>query len=97
MSDQRFVLGGDLNSFVGQGGGDKYIEKLRASFAGSRDFRETDYYAPYPIAWSSFIGRYEDTYSGRIAKDGIMEPNSLDHIIVGSEIELHSAARGCVR
>ncbi|NDE82434.1 MAG: endonuclease/exonuclease/phosphatase family protein [Chlamydiia bacterium] len=91
-SDQRFIIGGDLNSFKGQGG-DIYIEKLRASFPGSRDFRETDYYAPFPIAWSSFIGRYEDTYSGRIAKDGIMDPNALDHIIVGKDIELHSASR----
>ena len=92
VNDKRFLIGGDLNSFDGQGG-EKYIEKLRGLFAGSRDFRETDYHAPYPIACSSFIGRYEDTYIGRIAKDGIMEPNALDHIIVGNKIELHSSAR----
>lgn len=88
----RFVLGGDLNAFD-QVGGDKYIEKLRTLFTNSQDFRETDYYAPNPIARSSFIGRYDDTYSGRIAKDGIVEPNALDHILVGNGIELQAAAR----
>lgn len=91
-TEQRFVIGGDLNAFD-QLGGDKYIEKLRELFVGSQDFRETDYYAPNPIAWSSFIGRYDDTYSGRIAKDGIVEPSALDHVIVGNGVELQSAAR----
>jgi len=91
-TEQRFVIGGDLNAFEGSGG-DKYIERLRELFTGSQDFRETDYYAPTPIAWSSFIGRYDDTYSGRIAKDGIVEPSALDHIIVGNGVELQSAGR----
>ena len=84
-TEQRFVIGGD-----------KYVEKLRELFVGSQDFRETDYYAPNPIAWSSFIGRYDDTYSGRISKDGIVEPSALDHVIVGNGIELQSAAREAV-
>lgn len=91
-TEQRFVIGGDLNAFEGSGG-DKYIERLRELFTESQDFRETDYYAPNLIAWSSFIGRYDDTYSGRIAKDGIVEPSALDHIIVGNGVELQSAGR----
>jgi endonuclease/exonuclease/phosphatase family metal-dependent hydrolase len=91
-TEQRFVIGGDLNAFQ-ESGGDKYIERLRELFTGSQDFRETDYYAPNPIAWSSFIGRYDDTYSGCIAKDGIVEPSALDHIIVGNGVELQSAGR----
>lgn len=92
---KKFVLGGDLNVFEGSGG-DKYIEKLRDLFTGSQDFRETDYYAPHPIAWSSYIGRYEDTYSKRIAKDGIVEPSALDHILVGNGVELQSAGREAI-
>lgn len=91
-SEQRFVIGGDLNAFE-QSGGDKYIEKLRELFKDSQDFRETDYYAPNPIAWSTFIGRYDDAYSGRIAKDGIVEPSALDHVIVGNGVELQAAGR----
>jgi hypothetical protein len=94
-SEQRFVIGGDLNAFE-QLGGDKYVERLRELFVGSQDFRETDYYAPYPIAWSSFIGRFDDAYSGRLAKDGIVEPSALDHILVGNGVELQSAAREAV-
>jgi hypothetical protein len=91
-NEQRFVIGGDLNVFE-QLEGDKYVEKLRELFTGSKDFRETDYYAPTPIAWNSFIGRSEDPFSPRISKDGIMEPNGLDQVIVGNGIELQSAAR----
>lgn len=91
-AEHRYVIGGDLNAFDQLGGG-KYVERLRELFVGSQDFRETDYYAPNPIAWSSFIGRYDDTYSGRLAKDGIVEPSALDHVIVGKGIELQSAAR----
>jgi endonuclease/exonuclease/phosphatase family metal-dependent hydrolase len=91
-SDQRFVFGGDLNAFDLLGGGE-YVGKLRELFAGSQDFRETDYYAPPPIAWSSFIGRYDDTYAARLAQDGMVEPSALDHILVGNGIELQSASR----
>jgi endonuclease/exonuclease/phosphatase family metal-dependent hydrolase len=91
-SSQRFVIGGDLNAFEGSGG-DKYIERLHELFGDSQDFRETDYYAPHPIAWSSFIGRFDDTYSKRLAIDGIVEPSALDQIIVGNGVELQSAAR----
>ncbi len=92
QAEKRFVIGGDLNAFNGLGG-DKYIEKLRALFIQSQDFRETDYYAPNPIVWSSFIGRYDDEYSARIAEEGIVEPSALDHIIAGNGIQLQSAAR----
>ncbi len=91
-AEERFVIGGDLNAFE-QSGGDKYIEKLRTLFTGSQDFRETNYYAPSPIAWSSFIGRYDDAYSARIAYDGIVEPSALDHIIVGLGIQLQAATK----
>lgn len=91
-TEQRFVIGGDLNAFDQLGGG-KYVERLRELFVGSQDFRETDYYAPSPIAWSSFIGRYDDTYSGRIVKDGTVEPSALDQVIVGNGIKLQSSAR----
>ncbi len=90
--EQQFVIGGDLNVFDQLGGG-QYIERLRKLFAGSKDFRETDYYAPTPIAWSSFIGRPEDPFASQIFEDGILDPNSLDQLIVGSGIELQSAAR----
>lgn len=89
---QRFVIGGDLNAFEGSGGA-QFLEGLRALLPGSRDFRETDYYAPKPIAWSSFIGRHDDTYSAQVAKEGTVAPNALDHILVGSGIELCSASR----
>ncbi|MBS0586190.1 MAG: hypothetical protein JSR76_07865 [Verrucomicrobia bacterium] len=91
-NEQRFVIGGDLNVFEQLDGG-KYVAKLRELFTGSKDFRETDYYAPPPIAWSSFIGRSEGPFSPRISKEGIIEPNALDQVIVGSGIELQSAAR----
>lgn len=91
-NEQRFVLGGDLNAFE-QSGGDRYLQKLRELFPNCKDFRETNYYAPNPIAWSSFIGRSDDTFSGSIASDGIVEPNALDHVLVGNGIELQSAAR----
>lgn len=91
-TEQRFILGGDLNAFE-QSDGDQYLEKLHDLFFASQDFRETNYYAPYPIAWSSFIGRFDDTYSGRIAKDGLLEPNALDHILVGNGVVLQSAAK----
>lgn len=94
-NEQRFVIGGDLNAFE-QSGGDKYLKRLRELFPNSQDFRETNYYAPNPIAWSSFIGRFDDALSGRIAKDGIVEPNALDHVIVGNGIALQSAAREAV-
>lgn len=83
-SGQRFVIGGDLNAFE-QSGGDKYLERLRELFPNSQDFRETNYYAPNPIAWSSFIGRPPSK--------GIVESNALDHILVGNGIELHSSGR----
>lgn len=91
-NEQRFVIGGDLNVFE-QLGGDEFVSKLRRLFTGSKDFRETDYYAPTPIAWNSFIGRSEGPFSPKISKDGMMEPNALDQVIVGSGIELQSAAR----
>lgn len=88
----RFVFGGDLNAFDQLGGGN-YVEKLRELFVGSQDFRETDYYAPTPIAWSSFIGRNEDSFAARLSQDGTVEPSALDHVLVGSEITLQSASR----
>lgn len=91
-NEQRFVLGGDLNAFVDLGG-DKYLETLRKLFLGSQDFRQTHYYAPQEIAWSTFIGRSEDAYSLPVASDGTVQPNALDHILVGNGIELKSAAR----
>lgn len=90
--DARFVLGGDLNAFEELGGA-AYLESLRTLFPGSKDFRETDYYAPRPIASSSFIGHNDDAYSGRIAIDGVMVPNAFDHILVGGDIELEGASR----
>ncbi len=91
-SEKRFVLGGDLNAFEDQGGA-QYIEKLRDLFVGAQDFRETDFYAPNPIAWSSFIGHSDDTFAARIGEDGILGPNALDQILVGNGIELQSAFR----
>jgi hypothetical protein len=91
-SAERYVLGGDLNAFEQLGGAD-YIEKLRTLFAGSQDFRETDYFAPQPIAWSSFIGRPGDAFAASIAEDGTLAPNALDHLIAGSSIKLQQASR----
>lgn len=90
--EKRFVIGGDLNSFE-QSSGELYLDRLRKLFPNSQDFRETNYFAPNPIAWSTFIGHTDDAYSGRIAKDGFVEPNALDHVIVGNGIELQSASR----
>ncbi len=92
LNERRFVLGGDLNVFE-QLNGAQYVEKIRELFVGSQDFRETDYYAPHPIAWSSFIGRFDDEYSARIATDGTVEPSGLDQIVVGNGIELQAAMR----
>lgn len=92
VSEKRFVLGGDLNAFEDQGGA-QYIEKLRDLFVDAQDFRETDFYAPNPIAWSSFIGHSDDTFAARIGEDGILGSNALDHILVGSGIELQAASR----
>jgi hypothetical protein len=91
-TQQRFVIGGDLNVFE-QLGGANYLERLRELFPYAQDFRETDYYAPNPIAWSSYIGRPDDTYSARIAKDGVIEPSALDHILVGNGVALQSSGR----
>lgn len=88
----HFVMGGDLNAFE-QSGGDQYIQKLRELFLNSQDFRETDYYAPSPIAWTTFIGRNTDSSSTENEKGRALEPNALDHILVGKEIELCSAAK----
>lgn len=88
----RYVIGGDLNAFE-QLGGANFLEKLRSLFTGSQDFRETDYYAPQPIAWSSFIGRPNDSFAAPIEEDGTIAPNALDHILAGSAIKLQSAAR----
>lgn len=91
-TERKFVLGGDLNAFEQLGGG-KYLEKLYELFPNSNDFRETNYYAPNLIAWSSFIGRSDDPHSAQIAQGGVIESNALDHVIVGNGIELQSAAR----
>lgn len=91
-NQERFVIGGDLNVFEDRDG-DQYIAKLRELFTDSQDFRETDYYAPHPIAWSSFVGRYDDTYLKRLSKEGVVEPSALDQILVGNGVELQSAAR----
>lgn len=92
LEPQAFVLGGDLNVFEQLGGG-KYVSDLRERFSGCQDYRETDFYAPNPIAWSTFIGRPGDEFASKIAKDGRMEPNALDHILLGSGIELKASTR----
>jgi hypothetical protein len=81
-----------LNVFE-QSGGAGYVETLRELFANSQDFRETDYYAPPSIAWSSFIGRSDDTFSARLSLDGIVEPNALDQLLVGNGVQLEAASR----
>lgn len=88
----RFVFGGDLNAFDGLGA-DQYIEKFHTLFGNSQDFRETDYYAPHLIAWTTFIGHKEDEFAAKITEEGVVEPNGLDHIIVGNGVSLESAAR----
>lgn len=90
--NQKLIIGGDLNAFEEQGG-DKFLQKLRDLFPDSQDFRETDYYAPYPINSSSFIGRFDDVFSGSLAKNGKVKPSALDHILVGNGIKLHSSHR----
>ncbi len=88
----RFVLGGDLNVFE-NAGGEAYVKQLRELFEGAQDFRETQFYAPKPIAWSSFIGRIDDAFAAGLDRDGTLTPNALDQILVGSGIELKAAAR----
>lgn len=90
--EQKFIVGGDLNAFENEGG-DRFLQKLRELFPNSQDFRETDYYAPFPIASSTFIGRFDDTFSGSLAKYGRVKPSALDHILVGNGVELHSSFR----
>lgn len=90
--NQKFIIGGDLNAFEEQGG-DKFLQKLRDFFPDSQDFRETDYYAPYPINSSSFIGRFDNVFSASLAKNGKVKPSALDHILVGNGIKLHSSHR----
>lgn len=92
LAHQRFVLGGDLNVFE-QLGGAQYVEKLRELFTDSKDFRETDYYAPHPIAWSSFVGRLGEPFQVSIGEDGTVEPSALDQVLVGNGVELQDASR----
>ncbi|MFZ4773542.1 MAG: hypothetical protein ACOYK9_06085 [Chlamydiia bacterium] len=91
LEDRRFIAGGDLNVFEQLGGG-KYVQMLHTLFKGAQDFRETDYYAPKLVAWSSYIGRPGTAFLPPITKDGV-EPSGLDQILVGNGVKLHSAAR----
>lgn len=90
-ANARFVLGGDLNAFA-QLGGPQYVAKLRELFTNSQDFRETDYYAPLPIAESTFIGRPDDAFAARVDQ-GRLEPSALDQLLVGNGVRLHAAGR----
>ena len=90
-TNQPFVVGGDLNAFPGLGG-DKYVEKLRELFPTSQDFRETNYYAPAAIAWSSFIGRPGGLPPIRIDEDGTVEASALDQMLL-SGMKIESASR----
>lgn len=82
-TEQPFVLGGDLNAFPGLGG-DKYVEQLRELLPSAEDFRETDYYAPSPIAWSTFIGRPGGQPPINVESDRTVPPSGLDQLLLGS-------------
>jgi endonuclease/exonuclease/phosphatase family metal-dependent hydrolase len=86
------VLGGDLNAFEDKGGA-SYLQNLINLFKGYKDFRETDYYAPPQIACSSSIGRSGRSGNPKINKQGFIERNALDHILIGKGIKLTSATR----
>lgn len=88
----KIVLGGDLNAFEDKGGED-YLKELKALFKSSKDFRETAYYAPPQTAWSTYIGRPGAPNIPKITRDGSLEKNALDHILVGPDIKLESAAK----
>lgn len=92
VEEQRYVIGGDLNAFEGSGA-TQYLSTLRELLPNSKDFRETDYYAPYPIAWSTYIGRGDDSYAAEVGSDGKVEPSALDHVIVGNGIKLQAASK----
>lgn len=94
-SSQRFLVGGDFNSFTDQDGED-YIFQIQKELDGSRDFRESNFYAPYPIARSTFIGRNEDTFTAHMAIDGRIEPSALDHIFVGKNIDIIASSRDAI-
>ncbi|MBS0625503.1 MAG: hypothetical protein JSS32_05585 [Verrucomicrobia bacterium] len=81
--NQPYVMGGDLNAFPDQGG-DQYVEKLRELLPSSRDFRESNYYAPSQIAWSSFIGRGDEHIPIPLGPNGEIEHNGLDQLLVGN-------------
>lgn len=92
VDEARMVIGGDLNAFEDKGG-DAYLKELRQLFRDSQDFRETDYYSPSQIAWSTLIGRSGNPAIPQINEKGIIEKSALDHILVGKDIQLKSAAR----
>lgn len=83
--NQKFIFGGDLNAFEGLGG-DQYVKTLRELFPDSQDFRESNFYAPYPISTSTYIGKF-------IENEGKINASALDHILVGNGIVLDSSHR----
>ena len=60
------------------------------------DYRETDFYAPSPIAWSTFLGRPDDSFRAEFREDGTVDPNALDQILLQRLKAVASLREACV-
>lgn len=80
--DIPLVFGGDLNAFEGSAGGAKFIQEMREGpFAEGTDYREGDqFFVHKSITDSTYIG-IEGVDTRYKFKEGILEPNALDHIL----------------